>query len=41
MENFDTLQNHHLEASAYLMETEFGGRSLAVSDGYRSQFSGI
>lgn len=38
MENFDSLKDYHLEANIYLIETEFGGRSTAVHDGYRGQF---
>ena len=38
MKDFDMLKEYHLEASVYLIETEFGGRSTAVHDGYRGQF---
>ena len=38
MKDFDSLKEYHLEARVYLIETEFGGRSSAVHDGYRGQF---
>ncbi|GLS28103.1 hypothetical protein [Marinibactrum halimedae] len=38
MEDFTTFKDFHLEANVYLIETEFGGRSSAVFDGYCGQF---
>ena len=38
MEDFDSIKDYHLEASIYMVETEFGGRSTGVFDRYRGQF---
>ncbi|MEM7010677.1 MAG: hypothetical protein AAF585_04255 [Verrucomicrobiota bacterium] len=38
MKSFDSVDNHQLEGSVYVIPTELGGRATGIRSGYRGQF---
>jgi len=38
MKTFESVDNHELEGTVYVIPTEFGGRETGIHSGYRGQF---